>query len=527
MAVTFKTMRAFVIRHKFRFVDFAAVVGITLAAIYIGLTIDIFANGERNIPKAEDLEIDELLLVAGVLLSGLVWAVLRLLRAQREARRRAAVEREIRTLAFHDALTDLPNRRQFDDALKVSAAAPPGADAAHGVLLLDLNGFKKINDVYGHPAGDEVLIHVAARLTRAVRHGDMVARLGGDEFAILANQLAGPEAATSVALRVIEELSTPIVVAGREHQVGSAIGIALIPQDGADPAEILRKADIALYRAKGQGRSALRFFEAEMDAHVQERDYLERELRRALEDGQVTIFFQPLVDLKTGRVQEFEALARWTHPDLGVVEPARFIPLAEDMGLIGELTDRLLAQACAEAATWPADVKLAFNISPVLLHDPGFALRIIGLLGRTGLSPARLELEITESALVRDLDAAQAALGALRKVGVKIALDDFGTGYSSLYHLRNFKLDKIKIDRSFIDAMASDADSAAIVRALVGLGAGLGLEVTAEGVETEEQRRLLADQGCDQGQGFLYSEAITGDEARALLAGPERRRSQG
>ena len=517
-----KDLKTFVVRRRFHFLNLASVLGLTLGVLYLGLNVDIFANGAHRSPRAEELEIDEALLVAAVLFAGLIWAGRRLLRE-----RRAEAEQQIRALAFQDVLTGLPNRRQFDEALNASIAAPPGADASHGVLLLDLNGFKKINDVHGHPVGDEVLVHVATRLTRAVRHGDVVARLGGDEFAILATQLAGPEAATGLALRIIEELSSPVLAGGREHQVGAAIGIALIPQDGTDPAEILRKADIALYRGKGQGRSAMRFFEAEMDAHVQERDHMERELRRAVTTGEISPYYQPLVDLKTGQVQEFEALARWVHPELGVVEPARFIPLAEDTGLIGELTDTLLAQACAEAATWPADVKLAFNISPVLLHDPGFALRIVGLLGRTGLAPSRLELEITESALVRDLEGARSALGALRKVGVKIALDDFGTGYSSLYHLRNFKLDKIKIDRSFIDAMACDADSAAIVRALVGLGAGLGLEVTAEGVETEEQRQLLADQGCGQGQGFLYSEAITGEAARALLAGPQRRRSRG
>jgi predicted signal transduction protein with EAL and GGDEF domain len=365
---------------------------------------------------------------------------------------------------------------------------------------------------------------VASRLSRAVRSGDMVARLGGDEFAVLATQLSGPEAATGLALRIIEELKAPVRAGGRDHIVGSAIGIALSPQDGADPAELLRKADIALYRAKGQGRSAMRFFEPEMDAHVRERDHMERELRTAVEAGTITPHYQPLVDLKTGKVQAFEALARWTHVEMGAIEPARFIPLAEDCGLIGPLTDTLLAHACADAAQWPAHVKLAFNISPVMLHDPGFALRIMGVLGRAGLPPRRLELEITESALVRDMDAAQTALGALRELGVSIALDDFGTGYSSLYHLRNFKLDKIKIDRSFVDAMATDPESAAIVRALVGLGAGLGLAVTAEGVETEEQRHMLTGQGCVQGQGFLYSEAMTADDATALLASRKQKR---
>jgi diguanylate cyclase (GGDEF)-like protein len=513
-------------RHRFRFIDLAAVGAATGLALYLGLTFNIFSDAPNVSRKAETLELDEVVLVAAMLFVGLVWALRRLLRERREAARRAAAEREIRTLAFHDALTGLPNRRQFDDALRAAVAAPPGADAAHGVLMLDLNGFKKVNDVYGHAVGDEVLIHVASRLSRAVRHGDMVARLGGDEFAVLATQLSGPEAATGLALRIIEELQPAIIAGGREHVIGSAIGIALTPQDGADPAELLRKADIALYRAKGLGRSAMRFFEEEMDVHARERDHMERELRKAVEAELIVPFYQPLVDLKSGRVQEFEALARWIHPQMGPIEPTRFIPLAEDCGLIAALTDTLLTRACSDAADWPAGVSLAFNISPVLLHDPGFPLRIMGVLGRSGLSPQRLELEITESALVRDLEAAQTALGALRAAGVRIALDDFGTGYSSLYHLRNFKLDKIKIDRSFVETMATDADSAAIVRALVGLGAGLGLQVTAEGVETEEQRRLLTDQGCVQGQGFLYSEAVAAADALALLsARPHRRRA--
>jgi diguanylate cyclase (GGDEF)-like protein len=516
----------FVKQHRFRFIDLTAVVAVTLFTLYLGLAFNIFSDAPHTTQKAETLELDELLLVAAVLFLGLVWAMLRLFQERRETARRAAAEHEIRTLAFHDPLTGLPNRRQFDEALKAGVAAPPGADTAHGVLMLDLNGFKNVNDVYGHAVGDEVLIHVAGRLMRAVRHGDMVARLGGDEFAVLATQLSGPEAATGLALRIIDELSPTVIAGEREHNIGAAIGIALTPQDGTDPAELMRKADVALYRAKGLGRSAMRFFEPEMDVHARERDHMERELRQAVDAELIAPFYQPLVDLKTGRVQEFEALARWTHPQMGSIEPSRFIPLAEDCGLIARLTDMLFARACDDAIEWPADVTLAFNISPVLLHDPGFPLRIMAALGRSGLQPQRLELEITESALVRDLDAAQSVLGALRAAGIRIALDDFGTGYSSLYHLRNFKLDKIKIDRSFIDAMAVDPDSAAIVRALVGLGAGLGLDVTAEGVETEEQRQLLAAQGCVQGQGFLYSEAVGAADALALLGIKARRRQR-
>jgi diguanylate cyclase (GGDEF)-like protein len=512
-----RTAGSFMLRHKFRFIDLVIVAAATLLALYLGLKYDIFTNAPGQTPAAETLEFDELMAVIAVLLAGLVWAVRRLLRERREVARRAAAEREIRKLAFHDPLTGLPNRRQFNDALKAAAAAPPRAGASHGVLMLDLNGFKRVNDVFGHAAGDELLIHVGARISKAVREGDLVARLGGDEFAVLAIHLSGPEAATSLALRIIEELDPAIPVAGDKHVITAAIGIALTPQDGNSPPELLRKADIALYRAKAQGSSAMRFFEPQMDVHARERNRLERELRAAIEAGEILTFYQPLVDLKSGRIRAFEALARWTHPQLGEIAPERFISIAEDTGQIARLTDMLLKSACSEATAWPPEVVLAFNISPVLMRDSGLALRIMNVLESAGLHAGRLELEITESILVHDLNAAQAALGELRDAGVRIALGDFGTGYSSLYHLRNFKLDTIKIDRSFVEAMATDHDSDAIVRALVGLGLGLGLEVIAEGVENEQQRRMLIDHGCDQAQGFFYGGAISGMAALSLV----------
>jgi diguanylate cyclase (GGDEF)-like protein len=428
-----------------------------------------------------------------------------------------AAEAEARALAFEDALTGLPNRRQFDHALKAALGAPPRAGGAHAVLLLDLNGFKRINDMFGHPAGDEALIQVAGRLRKAMRDDDLVARLGGDEFAVLAHHLAGPEAATGIARRIIEAFDAPVLAGGGEQILGTAIGVALAPKDGTTPEQLLRRADIALYRAKEEGGSALRFFEAEMDVRIRERDRMERDLRAAIGTPALRPHYQPVVDLKTGKVQGFEALARWTHPELGEVEPVRFIPIAEDCGLVGELTDSLLAQACGDAAQWPTEVGLSFNISPVQLKDRTLGLRLMAILGRTGLAPQRLEVEITESALVRDLEAAQEILGQIRDAGVKIALDDFGTGYSSLYHLRNFKLDKIKIDRSFVEAMAFDRDSAAIVQALIGLGSGLSLTVTAEGVENADQQAMLVEQGCGQAQGFLFSRAVPAAEALALV----------
>ncbi len=504
------------VRHKYRFIDLTVVAIGTLLVLYAGLTLDIFANAPNHTPTADTLEFDELLAAIVVLFIGMLWAVRRMLRERREAARKSAVEREIRILAFHDPLTDLPNRRQFDDALKVATAAPPRAGASHGVLMMDLNGFKRINDVFGHGSGDEVLIHIASRISKAVREGDLVARLGGDEFAVLATHLPSSETATSLALRIIEGLRTPISTSTGQHIIGAAIGIALTPQDGSSPAELLRKADIALYRAKEHGTSAMRFFEPEMDARVRERHHLESELRKAIESEEIQIAYQPLMDLKSGRVRAFEALARWTHLEMGEIATERFMSIAEDSGFIAGLTDQLLVQACKDANSWSPDIDLTFNISPLLLRDAGLPGRILQMLASEDLAPERLELDITESALVRDLGAAPAVLGTLREAGLRISVDDFGTGYSSLYHLRNFKLDTIKIDRSFIESMASNSESDAIVRALIGLGAGLGLEVIAEGVESEEQRLMLIAHGCDQAQGFFYGGTVTAEGALGM-----------
>lgn len=441
----------------------------------------------------------------------------RMVEQEREIERRIAAESRAHELANTDALTGLANRRQFERVLKETVASPPGADRVHAVLALDLNKFKRINDVYGHPVGDDVLVIVAQRLSAAMRDGDLLARLGGDEFAVIARHLGSAEGATGIANRILKALENPIEVGSNRHRVGAGIGLALIPNDGTSADEILRKADIALYRSKAAKQSAARFFEEEMDRHSRERESLERELAAAVEAGAVCPWYQPIVDLKSQQVIAFEALARWTHPTLGDIPPDRFIPIAEDCGLIQQLSGYLLRRACADALTWPDHVMLSFNISPSQLKEKTLGLRILSILGETGLSPRRLEIEITESAIVHDLDAAKAVLGVLREAGVRVALDDFGTGYSSLYHLRNFKFDAIKIDRSFVGNMASEDESAAIVRALTGLGHGLGLVITAEGIEQSGQRDALLKQGCERGQGFLFSSAIPGHATEAFL----------
>jgi diguanylate cyclase (GGDEF)-like protein len=506
--------------HRWKLIDGSAVLVVTLLALFYAYEVDVFRSPGAS-AMAQTAELDEMLLVAALFCGGMVaFALRRLSEAKREAARRLEAEREARTLAMHDALTGLPNRRQFDEALQVAAASPPRAGASHALLMMDLNGFKRINDLYGHQAGDDVLVQIAGRLNRVLREGDFLARLGGDEFAIVARHISDPEAATGIAKRIMEAMEPAISSAGSDHLLGVAIGVSLTPQDGNLPRDLIRKADFALYRAKEEKqrtRSAMQFFEPTMDRLISERDQLERELRAAVPTGAIRPFYQPLVSLHGGDITGFEALARWTSPKLGPIPPQRFIAVAEDSGMIGQITEMLLEQACADAAGWPGHVGLAFNVSGAVLQDDTFGLKVVQALARSGLSPTRLELEITESALVRDLEAARRVLGQLRELGVRIALDDFGTGYSSLYHLRAFKPDKIKIDRSFIDGMIGDPDNAAIVQALIGLGTGLGATVTAEGVETAEQETLLRRQGCEQGQGFLFSHALDAASALELL----------
>jgi diguanylate cyclase (GGDEF)-like protein len=496
-------------RHRIILRDGFLLMALMVAVGLITYRYEIFQNSTGLSTQEHVIKLDEAVGLAGLLCVGLLALSWHLFLSQRrELVRRIEAEQRARELALQDSLTGLPNRRQFEQELKAAIAGPPRTDGAHAVFLLDLNNFKHVNDVYGHGVGDEVLVNVAMRLRRAVREGDLLVRFGGDEFAILARQLAGAEEATSIALRVIRELDEPITAGSTRHKIGISVGIVLIPQDGENQAELMRKADMAMYRAKAEPTSATRFFEVNMDERIPERDLIERGLHTAIIDGAVQPYYQPLIDLRTNQVVGFEALARWTHPTLGKVPPDRFIPIAESCGLLNELTDHLLRKAAHAACQWPEDVILSFNISPSQLKDRTLGLRILSILGETGLSPRRLEVEITEYAVVRDLEGAQEVFGALRNAGVRIALDDFGTGYSSLYHLRNFKIDKLKIDRSFVTNMECDPVGGALVRALLGFGHGLGLTVTAEGVEQPTQAAILLQQGCEQAQGYLYGPAM-------------------
>ena len=506
------------IRHRKSLKDFSILLAVILVGLYLTFEYDIFKNSDGVSVHERTVELDEALLLGGLMALGLLaFSIRRYVEQKRETALRVAAEQHVRTLAFQDALTGLPNRRQFDDALKAAVAAPPRESAVHALILLDLNGFKQVNDVYGHGIGDQVLTIVAQRLLGAMRDGDLAARLGGDEFAILALHLVGAEAATNVALRVIDVLREPITAGSMKHQIGTGIGIALIPGDAATPEQALRKADLALYRAKEERRSAVRFFEDEMDNRVQERQWLVQELRIAVANQSIRAYFQPSVHLRTKRIVGFEAIPRWIHSSFGEIMPDRFVPIAEECGLIHELADQLLRQACTAAVQWPNDVVLSIDVLSSQLKDKRLKTRVMEILRETGLPPERLEVEITESTLVRNLEVAQDILGGLRESGVRIALDNFGTGYSSLYHLRNFKMDKIKIDGSFIHSMLSEKEGAGIVQALVGLAHGLGIPVAAEGIQDPAQQASLLLTGCEQGQGHLYSDAVSAERTLSVI----------
>ena len=429
-------------------------------------------------------------------------------------------EARISHMARHDALTDLPNRMRLREVLSEALRrAGPGGNVA--VLCLDLDRFKHVNDSLGHPVGDGLLALVAERLRACIREGDCVARLGGDEFAVVQAGLDQPGGARRLARGIIEALSAPYEVAGHQIVVGTSIGIALGPQDGDDPDRLLKSADLALHRAKAAGGGGYGFFEPHMDAAMQARRALEVDLRQALGRGEFALHYQPLVNVRSARVTGFEALLRWHHPERGLISPAEFIPLAEEIGLIGPIGEWVLRQACGDAAAWPASMSVAVNLSPVQFRSRHLVTAVFSALASSHLPASRLELEITEAVMLDDTEATLATLHQLRGLGVRISMDDFGTGYSSLSYLRRFPFDKIKIDQSFIRDLPDCSDSVAIVRAVSGLGRSLGMTTTAEGVETPEQLAALEREGCDEVQGYLLGRPTPLGELSAFLA-PDR-----
>ena len=429
-------------------------------------------------------------------------------------------------MARHDALTNLPNRTLFREQLEKALRLAKRSDQL-AVLCLDLDHFKDINDSLGHPVGDALLKEVARRLGECVTENDTVARLGGDEFAIV--QLCNdcdPSAVALLASHVVEQVSAPYEIAGHQLVIGVSIGISLAPEDGKNPDELLKKADLALYRAKEDGRGTYRFFETGMDARAQARRLLELDLRAALQRGEFEVYYQPIRDVAKDVVVAFEALVRWNHSLRGMISPVNFIPLAEETGLIVPIGEWVLRQACMDAAGWSQDVCVAVNLSPVQFKNSNLVLSVKEALKASGLPAHRLELEITESVLLQNSEATLSVLHELRGFGVRISLDDFGTGYSSLSYLRSFPFDKIKIDRSFVSELATREDSMAIVRAVTGLGKSLGIVTTAEGVETDAQFDLLAPGGLHAGARLSVQPAASrrrgGEHADTAAAAPER-----
>jgi diguanylate cyclase (GGDEF)-like protein/PAS domain S-box-containing protein len=439
--------------------------------------------------------------------------------------RTKAAEEQVRQLAYYDALTGLPNRVLLKDRVDQAISLAHRAGCETALLFVDLDYFKRVNDSLGHAVGDLLLVEVAARLRAAVRASDTVGRLGGDEFLLLL-PYAGPQAASSVAEKLIEALSQPFEVGGYSLTVTPTIGISLYPKDGCDYDTLLRAADAAMYKAKEAGRNAFLLFSPEMNEGPLQRLMLSNDLRQALKNGELELHYQPQLSLPGGRVLGAEALLRWRHPKQGMISPLKFVPVAEESGLIETIGAWVIEEACRQAAAWSAPgvapLTVAVNCSARQFVAPEALLNTVKqALAASGLPPQRLELEITESLIVKDINKTQWLLDQFRTLGVKVAIDDFGTGYSSLYYLKRLPIDKLKIDQSFVRDLANDADDRAIAATVIALGHTLGLRVIAEGVESAEQLRLLEQMGCDEGQGFLWGRAMpSADFADWLHARP-------
>jgi diguanylate cyclase (GGDEF)-like protein len=430
-------------------------------------------------------------------------------------------EKQIAFLAHHDALTGLGNRVQLREHIEKSLKYLV-RDKKLSVLCLDLDHFKDVNDTLGHSVGDALLCAVAGRLRELVRDVDLVSRTGGDEFAIVRSGAELPTTAPAVlAARVVEVLSVPFDLGDHHVVIGASVGVAIAPDDGNDVDQLLKNADMALYRAKDDGRGRFHFFESEMDAKAQARRMLELDLRKAVAAGEFEVFYQPIVNLSENKISGFEALLRWNHPTRGRVQPDAFIPLAEETGLIVPIGEWVIRQACAEAKTWPSDLRVAVNVSPVQFRSKSLISSVMSALAASGLRPDRFELEITEAVLMHNDEVTLAVLHQLRSLGVRISMDDFGTGYSSLSYLRGFPFDKIKIDRSFVRDLIEKPDSIAIIRAVTGLGHSFGMTTTAEGVETQEQLDQMRAEGCTEAQGYFYGKPMPANEIAQLLSGTE------
>jgi diguanylate cyclase (GGDEF)-like protein len=485
-----------------------------IIAWLIGVRDSAFEEVYAFVLKYDAYQLDDILLAVIVVgLMSLVYSGLRVWDLRREIALRNAAEDSAAWINTHDSMTALLNRRSFEDRCISYCAAGPSAPLA--VFSIDLDGFKEINDVSGHDAGDEVLKAVADRLLHIFPHAD-VFRTGGDEFITLMRR-DGDFNAHSIGAKIRDSLDQIIVNDRAEMKVTVSVGYAFYPDNGATLSEVVRCSDVAMYTAKADRRLKVRAFDSVMRERLRERGEMEMALKEAVRTDAIVPYYQPIIDLRTGQINGFEALARWEKAPGSFVPPMTFIELAEQSDLITELSERLLRQACRDALTWPANTVLSFNISPTQLHDELLGLRILKIISESGLAPWRLEIEITESALIQDTISAEKILNDLHDAKIRVALDDFGTGYSSLGQLSKFSFDKIKIDRSFVSDPGDSLKKDKIMRAIVGLGKGLNILTTAEGIETQDQLDDLTAMGCDLGQGYLFGKAVKAAEALQLF----------
>jgi len=499
-------------------------IAIVIGAVVLGMVfvrVNAFDAFEAFVSRHEAWQLDEFFAVAffgGF--AALIIAFRRARELRHEMVKREEAEERANLLARHDPLTGLPNRRLLHDELSAAIEEVRNSASECAVFLIDLDQFKPVNDIHGHDVGDAVLVEVASRLASLCESDSTIARLGGDEFVCVIRYQAGSDAPARIAGQIIRVLCESIYVGGARLEIGATVGIARCPHDATTADELLRSADVAMYEAKRAGRGRYHFFEAEMDVRLHQRASLETELRAAIENSEITAHYQPVISLSDNRITGFEALARWNHPVRGLLPPDLFIPIAEDLGLIGPLSYDILRRGCIAARDWPAYATLSINISPIQLKDPWLSGRLLAILAETGFQPSRLIVEVTENAIIDDIDLVAEVFTSLQNSGIRIALDDFGKGYSSLNHLRQLHFDHLKIDSSFVLSMDS-AGSRKIVSAIAGLGKALGMPVTAEGVETIASADALRALGCEQAQGFLFGRPIPAEETRALFENAE------
>lgn len=508
--------------------DILVLVVVSVIAGHMATQLDAMESLVQFSARHEQFELDEVFATL-IFMTGLLalFAWRRVIELRRHIAARDEAERAMRHLAMHDTLTGLPNRAQLCLRLKQEISRMHRDGGTMAILSLDLDGFKSVNDYYGHGVGDHLLIETSDRLQTSVRDMDAVARLGGDEFIVVLPQIGSPRSAAKTAERIIAALGEPFTIKGYEIAIGVSIGITMANADRADPVKLLRSADLAMYRAKQEGRSRFRFFEPEMNAKLRERRQLEQGLRMALERNGFDIHYQPLYAVPGKSLKGFEALIRWNHPRLGAVSPATFIPIAEEIGLISRIGDWVLYEACRAAVGWPEHLHVAVNVSPLQFKEPDLARRIISIARAAGLPLHRLEIEITESVLLQNSVDTLQILNELKFEGVRISMDDFGTGYSSLSYLRRFPFDKIKIDRCLTEGSNDGGNSDAIVSAIVSMGRSLDMTTLVEGVESANQLERLVRDGCDEAQGFYLGRPMSLSSACGLIEEEQRREPRG